>query len=103
MRVSFTTMGSGSLAATSILETGYKDDMTQEEEIELVKTTIEASIFNDLGSGTTLIFLLLLKKDAKKKNHIDAIIKKNIINSKIMFSLKVLRKSLKKLKKLERY
>ena len=31
MRVPFTTMGSGSLAATSILETGYKDDMTQEE------------------------------------------------------------------------
>ena len=67
MRVPFTTMGSGSLAATSILETGYKDDMTQEEAIELVKNAIEAGIFNDLGSGSNVDIFIITKKGCEKK------------------------------------
>ena len=67
MRVPFTTMGSGSLAATSILETGYKDNMTQEEAIELVKNAIEAGIFNDLGSGSNVDIFIITKKGCEKK------------------------------------
>lgn len=47
----FTTMGSGSLAAMSILESEYRDDMTIEEGKALVAKAISAGIFNDLGSG----------------------------------------------------
>jgi 20S proteasome subunit beta 2 len=67
MRVPFTTMGSGSLAATSILETGYKDNMTQEEAIELVKNAIEAGIFNDLGSGSNVDIFIITKKACEKR------------------------------------
>ena len=60
MRVPFTTMG-------SILETGYKDNMTQEEAIELVKNAIEAGIFNDLGSGSNVDIFIITKKGCEKK------------------------------------
>ena len=46
MRLPFTTMGSGSLAAMAILETRFKDNMKEEEAVELVKDAIEAGIFS---------------------------------------------------------
>merc|ERR1712216_407577 len=48
----YATMGSGSLAAMSVFEARYKDDMELEEAKELVKDAIFAGIFNDLGSGS---------------------------------------------------
>jgi len=50
-KLPYTTMGSGSLAAMSVLETRYKEDMTIEEGKELVADAIMAGIMNDLGSG----------------------------------------------------
>merc|ERR1712217_353709 len=50
-KLPFTTMGSGSLAAMTVLETGYRDDLTIEEGKALVCKAIRAGIFNDLGSG----------------------------------------------------
>merc|ERR1712217_918704 len=50
-KLPFTTMGSGSLCAMSILESEYKDSMTREEGIAIVSKAIRAGIFNDLGSG----------------------------------------------------
>lgn len=47
-------MGSGSLAAMSVLENGYKDDLPEAEAIELVSQAIQAGIFNDLGSGSNV-------------------------------------------------
>jgi 20S proteasome subunit beta 2 len=47
----YATMGSGSLAAMSVFEARYKDDMTKEEAKILVRDAIRAGIFNDLGSG----------------------------------------------------
>jgi len=47
----FTTMGSGSLAAMSVLESEYREDLTIEEGKQLVAKAISAGIFNDLGSG----------------------------------------------------
>merc|ERR1711988_1180238 len=48
----YATMGSGSLAAMSVFEARYKDDMDVDEAKELVKDAIFAGIFNDLGSGS---------------------------------------------------
>merc|ERR1711998_716338 len=50
-KLPYTTMGSGSLAAMSILESEYKADMTVDEGVALVAKAIRAGIFNDLGSG----------------------------------------------------
>jgi len=50
-KLPFVTMGSGSLAAMSVFEDLYKDNMTEEEAKEMVKQAILAGIWNDLGSG----------------------------------------------------
>merc|ERR1711959_336509 len=62
----FTTMGSGSLAAMSILEAEYKADMTVEEGIAIVSKAIRAGIFNDLGSGGN-VDVCVIKKDEPGK------------------------------------
>ena len=70
MRLPFTTMGSGSLAAMAILETRFKDNMKEEEAVELVKDAIEAGIFNDLGSGSNVdIYVVRIKKKKKKESY----------------------------------
>lgn len=53
-KLPYTTMGSGSLAAMSVFETGWAEDMSEEEGIELVRRAILAGIFNDLGSGSNV-------------------------------------------------
>lgn len=53
-KLPYTTMGSGSLAAMSVFETGWTEDMSEEEAVELVKRAILAGIFNDLGSGSNV-------------------------------------------------
>jgi len=50
-KLPFVTMGSGSLAAMSVFEDLYKDNMTEEEAKQMVTTAILAGIWNDLGSG----------------------------------------------------
>eukprot|EP00542_Grammatophora_oceanica_P019738 CAMPEP_0194049082 /NCGR_PEP_ID=MMETSP0009_2-20130614/29584_1 /TAXON_ID=210454 /ORGANISM="Grammatophora oceanica, Strain CCMP 410" /LENGTH=288 /DNA_ID=CAMNT_0038695147 /DNA_START=33 /DNA_END=899 /DNA_ORIENTATION=+ len=51
-KLPFTTMGSGSLAAMSVFEQGWRDNMEETEAVELVKRSILAGVFNDLGSGS---------------------------------------------------
>jgi len=48
----FTTMGSGCVAAMSVLETGWTDNMEEEDAVALIKKAILAGVFNDLGSGS---------------------------------------------------
>merc|ERR1711879_786071 len=60
-KLPFTTMGSGSLAAMSILESEYREDMTVEEGKKLVAKAIRAGIFNDLGSGSNVDVCVLTK------------------------------------------
>jgi 20S proteasome subunit beta 2 len=55
------TTGSGSLAAMAILETNYKEDLSQEEAIKLVVAAIEAGIYHDLGSGSCIDVCLIKK------------------------------------------
>ncbi|CBJ31383.1 proteasome subunit beta 2 [Ectocarpus siliculosus] len=52
--VEFTAMGSGSLAALSVLERGYRENLTEQEAKELVLEGIAAGIDNDLGSGSNI-------------------------------------------------
>lgn len=51
-KLPYTTMGSGSLAAMSVFETGWSEDMSEEDACKLVERSICAGIFNDLGSGS---------------------------------------------------
>jgi 20S proteasome subunit beta 2 len=53
-KLPYVTMGSGSLAAMSVFETGWKEGMDEAEAISLVKDAIHAGIFNDLGSGSNV-------------------------------------------------
>lgn len=59
----YVTMGSGSLAAMSVFEARWKPDMSEEEGKKLVRDSIAAGVFNDLGSGSN-IDLCVLKKDS---------------------------------------
>eukprot|EP00644_Phytophthora_capsici_P005722 jgi/Phyca11/97505/e_gw1.2.897.1 len=61
----FVTMGSGSLAAMSVFEHGYKDDMTEDEAKKLVQEAILAGIFNDLGSGSNVDVTTIKKVNGK--------------------------------------
>lgn len=37
-----------------VFETGFKENMNEEEAVELVKQAILAGVFNDLGSGSNV-------------------------------------------------
>jgi 20S proteasome subunit beta 2 len=51
-KLPYTTMGSGSLAAMSVFESSWRENMSESEAVDLVKRSITAGIFNDLGSGS---------------------------------------------------
>lgn len=61
-KLTYTTMGSGSLAAMAVFEAKWKEDMSEEEAKLLVKEAIAAGIFNDLGSGSN-VDICVIKKD----------------------------------------
>ena len=50
----YVTMGSGSLAAMAVFEAGWKENLSEDEAVELVSQAIQAGIFNDLGSGSNV-------------------------------------------------
>nr|ANM86167.1 proteasome subunit beta type-7-B [Stygiella incarcerata] len=50
----FVTMGSGSLAAMAVFESGFMDGMGRDQAIKLARDAIRAGIFNDLGSGSNV-------------------------------------------------
>ncbi|KAF4616676.1 hypothetical protein D9613_008622 [Agrocybe pediades] len=53
-KLPYVTMGSGSLAAMAVFETGWRPNMEREDALKLVKAAIAAGIFNDLGSGSNI-------------------------------------------------
>lgn len=61
-KLPFVTMGSGSLAAMSVLETKYRADMNRQEAMDLCKDAILAGIFNDLGSGSNVDIMVIEKE-----------------------------------------
>ncbi|KAH0791472.1 putative 20S proteasome beta2 subunit [Histomonas meleagridis] len=61
----FTTMGSGSYAAVSVLENGWRPNMTEDEAKELVANAILAGITNDLGSGSNVNLCVINEKGSQ--------------------------------------
>ncbi|KAF7684070.1 putative proteasome subunit beta type-2 [Astathelohania contejeani] len=53
-QLKYATLGSGSLAAMSALESGFRLDMEQEDAIQLASTAVRAGILNDLYSGSNI-------------------------------------------------
>lgn len=60
--VPYTTMGSGSLAAMSVFEKGWKPNLELEEGKKLVRDAILAGILNDLGSGSNVDLCVITKE-----------------------------------------
>jgi 20S proteasome subunit beta 2 len=60
-KLPFATMGSGSLAAMSALETGYRDGLTEDDAKKLVAAAIKHGIFNDPYSGTQVDLCVITK------------------------------------------
>ncbi|KAI4292277.1 20S proteasome subunit beta 2 [Pancytospora philotis] len=50
----FTSMGSGSYAAISVLQAGFRRGMSKEEAMELGVSAVKAGILNDLYSGSNV-------------------------------------------------
>ena len=57
----FVTMGSGSLAALSVLENSYKNSLNLNSALILIKESILAGIVNDMGSGNNIDICIILK------------------------------------------
>jgi len=70
-KLPFVTMGSGSLAAMAVFEAGYKDDLTEEEAVLLVRAAINAGIFNDLGSGGNCDVCVINSEGARVTRGVD--------------------------------
>ncbi|KAI4504040.1 hypothetical protein M0802_000511 [Mischocyttarus mexicanus] len=60
-KYTFTSMGSGSLAAMAILESRWKPDLTEDEGKQLVADAIRAGVFNDLASGSNVDLCVIRK------------------------------------------
>jgi 20S proteasome subunit beta 2 len=63
-KLPYVTMGSGSLAAMSVFESRYTEDMDEAAAIALVRDAVRAGIFNDLGSGSN-VDITVIKKDGE--------------------------------------
>lgn len=61
-KLPYVTMGSGSLAAMAVFETGWKPSMTKDEAVKIASDAIQAGIFNDLGSGSN-VDVCVIEKD----------------------------------------
>jgi 20S proteasome subunit beta 2 len=60
-RLPYCTMGSGSLAAMSVFESSFQNDMNKQDAINLASRAILSGIFNDLGSGSNVDILVIPK------------------------------------------
>lgn len=59
----FLAMGSGMLAAMTVLEMRWKPDMEEKDAIQLVRDAIASGIFNDMGSGSNVDIAVIRPKD----------------------------------------
>jgi 20S proteasome subunit beta 2 len=71
-KLPFVAMGSGSLAAMSVLESQWRPLMTKEQAMALVQAGIEAGIYNDLGSGSNVDLCIIEKSgvDYRRNHHV---------------------------------
>lgn len=70
-KLPYVTMGSGSLAAMSVFETQWKNEMTRDEAVKLCSEAIQAGIWNDLGSGSNVdVCVITQEKTELLRNYI---------------------------------
>jgi len=67
----YATMGSGSLAAVSILETNYKENMDVEDAVNLVRSAIRAGVMNDMGSGGHIDIVIVRRDGIEKRRNVE--------------------------------
>ena len=60
-------MGSGSLNAMAVFESGYREDLSQDEAVKLTIQAIRAGIFNDLGSGSNVDIRIITKDKVRAR------------------------------------
>ncbi|KAH7647437.1 PUP1 proteasome subunit beta type 7 [Cryptosporidium bovis] len=71
MQKPYSAMGSGSLSAISVLESGYNDNLSESECVRLVSSAIKAGIYNDLYSGSNVNILIIRKDSVEHIRHFD--------------------------------
>ncbi|KAL5269174.1 hypothetical protein ACHWQZ_G002859 [Mnemiopsis leidyi] len=76
-KLPYVTMGSGSLAAMSVFEDGYKVGMNEEEAKKLVRDAIRAGIVNDLGSGSNVDITVIKQGSVQQFRPYEVICKKS--------------------------
>jgi len=62
-KLPFAAMGSGTLPAMSVLEGGWKPELSEDEAKQLVRNAIVAGIFNDMGSGSNVDLVVIKEND----------------------------------------
>lgn len=77
-KLPYGTMGSGSLAAIAVFESRWRQDMEEEEGIQLVRDAIAAGIFNDLGSGSNVDVCIIRKGSVDYRRTYDEANKKGV-------------------------
>ena len=70
-KLPYATMGSGSLAAMSIFEQGYRDGLSEQEAKDLAHAAISAGIFNDLGSGSNVDLCVIRRNPDSKEVEVE--------------------------------
>jgi len=68
-KIPYATMGSGSLAAMSVFENRWKENMDEATAIHVVRDAIAAGIENDLGSGSNVDITIIRRTEDKPIIH----------------------------------
>ena len=55
------TLGSGSLSAMGILQSQFREGLTQEEAVKIAVAAIEGGVYHDLGSGSNVDVCVIKK------------------------------------------
>lgn len=76
-KLPYVTMGSGSLAAMSVFEDGYKVGLNEEAAKKLVRDAIRAGIVNDLGSGSNVDITVIKKGSVEQFRPYEVICQKS--------------------------
>mmetsp|Transcript_35709 Transcript_35709/g.69961 ORF Transcript_35709/g.69961 Transcript_35709/m.69961 type:complete len:252 (+) Transcript_35709:55-810(+) len=74
-KIPFISMGSGSLAAMTILENNYQNNLSLRKAVLIIQESIKAGIYSDTGSGGSIDLCILTKKKIR-------IIRNKIFNQK---------------------
>ncbi|KAI9447075.1 nucleophile aminohydrolase [Russula earlei] len=70
-KLPYVTMGSGSLAAMAVFESGWRPNLEREQALQLVVAAISAGIFNDLGSGSNVDACIITASHTEMlRNHV---------------------------------